>query len=104
MGLPRSTFYDAPVAPADDAEIVARMVAIVAELPPTEAQNRFQIVFMSFVKRVRQRTAAARDLHGRPPMERRPDADRPGRRQRWTRARVMSPVAGSRRRQVGQHR
>jgi putative transposase len=28
MGLPRSTFYDAPVAQIEDAEIVARMVAI----------------------------------------------------------------------------
>lgn len=31
MGLPRSTFYDAPAAQADDAEIVARMVAICDE-------------------------------------------------------------------------
>ena len=31
MGLPRSTFYDVPVAPADEAEIVARMVAICDE-------------------------------------------------------------------------
>ena len=31
MGLPRSTFYDAPVAQIDDAAIVARMVAICDE-------------------------------------------------------------------------
>jgi putative transposase len=31
MGLPRSTFYDAPVAQIEDAEIVARMVAICDE-------------------------------------------------------------------------
>ena len=31
MGLPRSTFYDAPVAQIDDAEILARMVAICDE-------------------------------------------------------------------------
>ncbi len=31
MGLPRSTFYDAPAAKADDAEIVARIVAICDE-------------------------------------------------------------------------
>jgi putative transposase len=31
MGLPRSTFYDAPATPADDAEIVARMRAICDE-------------------------------------------------------------------------
>jgi hypothetical protein len=28
MGLPRSTFYDVPAAPADEAEIIARMRAI----------------------------------------------------------------------------
>ena len=28
MGLPRSTYYDAPVATADEAEIVARIEAI----------------------------------------------------------------------------
>ena len=31
MGLPRSTFYDAPVAQIDDAAIVARMIAICDE-------------------------------------------------------------------------
>ncbi|HEX2218251.1 MAG TPA: hypothetical protein VHG35_05565, partial [Gemmatimonadales bacterium] len=31
MGLPRSTFYDAPAAKADDAEIVARIAAICDE-------------------------------------------------------------------------
>jgi putative transposase len=31
MGLPRSTFYDVPAAPADEAEIVARMRAICDE-------------------------------------------------------------------------
>jgi hypothetical protein len=28
MGLPRSTFYDMPATPTDEAEIVARMRAI----------------------------------------------------------------------------
>ena len=31
MGLPRSTYYDAPVATADEAEIVARIEAICEE-------------------------------------------------------------------------
>ena len=31
MGLPRSTFYDVPAAPADKAEIIARMRAICDE-------------------------------------------------------------------------
>jgi putative transposase len=31
MGLPRSTFYDVPAGPADEAEIVARMCAICDE-------------------------------------------------------------------------
>ena len=31
MGLPRSTFYDVPATPADEAEIVARMCAICDE-------------------------------------------------------------------------
>jgi putative transposase len=31
MSLPRSTFYDMPATPADDAEIVARMRAICDE-------------------------------------------------------------------------
>lgn len=31
MGLPRSTFYDAPAAPLDDAEVVGRMQAICDE-------------------------------------------------------------------------
>jgi putative transposase len=31
MGLPRSTFYDAPAAHRDDAEIIARMRAICDE-------------------------------------------------------------------------
>ena len=31
MGLPRSTFYDAPIERADDAQLVARMAAICDE-------------------------------------------------------------------------
>ena len=34
MGLPRSTFYDAPSAAVDDAEIVGRMRAICGEFVP----------------------------------------------------------------------
>ena len=35
MGLPRSTFYDMPAIPADEAEIVARMRAICDEFEAT---------------------------------------------------------------------
>ena len=35
MGLPRSTYYDAPVATADEAEIVARIEAICESSKPT---------------------------------------------------------------------